>query len=150
VAFVARADFVDRMTAVGFTGFEICPVEIVKVATLGRRAPRGNGEPEDQILKAKNVIERVRGDLPALLGVIATGRLEVELRSDVPGRKVRIQPYTFRLPPSCDLFHASRAGKLYGGHLFCTRRFADLVDPVTDNVELTPFEEWMAAMGSGS
>jgi hypothetical protein len=54
VAFVARADFVDRMTAVGFTGFEICPVEIVKVATLGRRAPRGNGEPEDQILKAKN------------------------------------------------------------------------------------------------
>jgi hypothetical protein len=144
VEFVARAAFLERLDQAGVTGFETCPVEIVKVATLGRRKPRGTGEPEDQILKAKNVIERVRAELPALTGVIVTGRLEINPRTSAQTRSRRIEPYDFALEPTTDLFHASRDGSVYGGHLFCTARVVQLFDPAADNVAFTPFVEWAA------
>ena len=78
-AFVATADFVGRLRQVGVSGFETCPVEVVRVATKGRRAqPPTTGEPEDQILKRGNVLSGVPQQLPTLFGIRVTGSCEVQ------------------------------------------------------------------------
>jgi hypothetical protein len=145
VSFVARQDFIDRLCEQGVTGFETCPVEVVKVASRGRRKRSSSGEPEDRILKQPNVQEAVRNDLPALCGVIVTGCLEVRLVSDRTEEK-RVQPYVPVSEPDVDLCRPFLDGERYGGHLFCSRKLLGTVDPERDNVAFMPFEEWAAQM----
>jgi len=145
VSFVARQDIIDRLWEQGVTGFETCPVEVIKVASRGRRKRNHTGDPEGRIQKQPNVLEAVRGDLPVLCGVIVTGRLEVRLVSDRTEEK-RVQPYVPASEPDGDLCRPFLDGERYGGHLFCSRKLLGTVDPERDNVAFLPFEEWAAQM----
>lgn len=145
VSFVARGDFIERLCRQGVTGFETCPVEVVKVSSRGRRIKGAGGEPEGQILKRSNVLEVVRHELSVLNGVIVTGRLEVRLASTETGDG-RVQAYVPVSEPAVDLCRPYLDGKRYGGHLFCSRKLLGIVDPEGDNVAFTPFEEWAAQM----
>jgi hypothetical protein len=148
VDFLVRKDFLVLLEDAGITGFTPCPVEIVKVATKGKRAPKmePSGEPEDQIDRRRNVVREV--ELPELAGLRVTGTCEVvpvELPAFVDGR---IRKYVFAAAPDTDLFHPMYDGKRYGGHVFCGGRFRSLVeDKRPENIELTPFDVWLKSIG---
>jgi hypothetical protein len=79
--FGARQEFIDRRSKHGVSGFETCPGEVARVASRGRRKPTGGHEPEERILKRRNVLDAIRHELPVLRGVAVTGRLDVRLLS---------------------------------------------------------------------
>ncbi len=126
------------------TGVEWAPVQIVKVASKGaRKRILQKGEPEDLILKRRNLLPEVEL-LPLLWGARVNGLCEVSpdagsWNADTP----TIQPYSFSKRPDTDLFRASRAGEQYGGHLFCTKRFREVCEHHKFvNIVFTPFSEW--------
>lgn len=146
-AFVIRADAYQQLREAGISGFTACPVQVVKVATTGRRKHRGaGGDPEHLISKRTNVLEEAREVIPSLVGVLITGRCEVIPQSpDLD--EGRIRPYDFAGDPTGDLFYPVFDGSRYGGHLFGIEHLrAAIVDPGSWNVAFTPFHEWRAGL----
>jgi hypothetical protein len=126
------------------TGVAWAPVEIVKVATKGRRQRRRNvGEPEDQILRARNALLEA-GPLPVLWGVRVVGMCAVSPDAAAWDDALpTIQSYHFVEQPATDLFRASRNGKQYGGQVFCSQRFRELCQRETlSNIAFTSFHDW--------
>ena len=108
-------------------GIDWTPVQIVKIATRGKRQHRsGRGEPEDQLLKAKNLIAEV-GPLPVFWGLRVNAMTEVMLGSSDRSATLRLlQPYEFCDEPQADIWIAALNGKRYGGQVFCGRRLRHL------------------------
>jgi hypothetical protein len=146
VKFVAREDFIGRLLSAGVTGFETCPVEVVKVASRGRRRATSTGGPEDQVLRSRNILDVVRGALSTLFGVRITGTVPVQPEEELTADDPRVRRYDFVGRPRADLCYPTYRDERYGGHVFCTRRVVDLVDDKSDNVAFTPFDEWAAEM----
>ena len=144
VAFLVTDETLRLFRRNHLTGFEVTPVQIVKVATKGKRKKVvETGEPEDQILARKNVIKEI-DHLPVLWGIRVTALMEVTPDSGSWGSKSRlIQTYSFSRSPDCDLFYPSLDGQRYGGHLFCSAHLKDaLTADQVRNVAFTPFQQW--------
>jgi hypothetical protein len=144
VAFLVTEETLRLFRRNHLTGFDVAPVRIVKVATKGKRRKVVNsGEPEDQILARRNVIDEV-GDLPVLWGIRVTGIAEVTPDAGQWDNRSRlVQAYSFSRDPDSDLFYSSQNGQRYSNHLFCGRRLKDvLTDKGVRNIAFTPFEEW--------
>lgn len=126
------------------TGFEFAPVRIVKIATKGKRKKVvESGEPEDQILARRNVIDQI-DHLPVLWGVHVTALAEITLDSGSRDEKRHlIEAYSFSRDPRCDLFYPSLDGHRYGGHLFCSEHLKEVLTAEgVRNIAFTPFSEW--------
>lgn len=129
------------------TGVRFSSVEIVKVATKGKRGTRSRGgEPEDLIMKAKDQSSRVV--LPKLYAARVVGRLEII--PDYPsGRCPRIgyvSPYnlsaTGEMP---DLWRPTIQGRTFSDWVYCSQRFRDVVEGhELTNIGFEPFSEHMA------
>jgi hypothetical protein len=150
VDFLVTSKFLAILQEAQITGFTTCPVEIVKVATKGKRKHKDKlsaGEPEDQINNRSNVIANV--PLPELWGVKVTGTCEVAPIQMPPlDKDGRIRRYKFTEIAVSDLFHPMCDGKRYGGHRFCTERFKTLIEEKQiENTAFTPFDKWKKSIG---
>lgn len=144
VAFLVTEETLSLFRKQALTGFATAPVRIVKVATKRRcRKIKETGEPEDQILARRNVINEIP-HLPVLWGIRVTGLAEVTPDAGQWDNRSRlVQAYSFSRDPDSDLFYSSQNGQRYSNHLFCGRRLKDvLTDKGVRNIAFTPFEEW--------
>jgi hypothetical protein len=153
--FIVRDDVLELFKTNTVTNFRVYPAQIVKIATKGRRMKfnnySGRGEPEDLIDKAKNIISEYK-DLPILWVIDIKSSCEVEPDFNFLSEKSnnglsgdgRILPYKFSENPSVDLFHPAYKKERYGGHLFCTERFKNIIEKAKiENIAFTPFSDWM-------
>lgn len=101
-------------------GFWFGPVEIIKVATKGRRfRSSSRGEPEDLIERRRNVVHEVA--LPRLHAVHVTGRFAVIPEGPAGGK---VAPFTIPASNAMpDLWKPIVAGVLHANWVFCSDRF---------------------------
>ena len=130
----------------GLTGFRFSRVEVVKIATKGKRkrTPR-HGEPADQITKAKDQAGTILP--PRLHAVRVIGRLEVN--PDFPSGRCPgsdcVTPFDLpktKLMP--DLWRPTINGRPLGGWAYCSQRFRDvIIEHGLSNIAFEPFENQM-------
>jgi len=111
------------------TGIRFSRVEVAKIATKGkrRRKPK-SGEPEDQILKAKDQAANLV--IPNLHAVYTIGRLEI-----IPQHKTGRCPQTryvspYELPDidtMPDLWCPTINGRTFSAWIYCSERFVAVV-----------------------
>jgi len=148
VPFLASERAASCLEEVNLSGFLLGPVEVVKIATTGRRRSRavtGRGEPEDLILKARDKISVV--SVPRLFAVHVIGTVSVAY-DHVTGK----DPETgygspFELPEQAeipDLWQSSSTKQPYVGWVFCSPRFEAIVEEARlTNIRFVPFREFM-------
>ena len=129
------------------TGFRFSKVEIAKIATKGARKGKPKcGEPEDQIMKAKD--QAVNVDRPTLYAVRVVGRLEI-----IPEYSTGYCPVTgyvcpFDLPKTGrmpDLWRPTINGRTFAAWVYCSKRFRDVITRhALSNIGFEPFDEHMA------
>src|SRR5215212_3152199 len=94
-AFLVTDKLLHELQERGFSGFEPVSVEIARVATKGRKRSikkEYSGEPEDLILKRKNLLKDVK-NLPILWGVAITGEMALKRKDE--NLQGRMQPFVF-------------------------------------------------------
>jgi hypothetical protein len=129
-----------------FTGYRLAKVEIVKIATKGKRKRRiKSGEPEDIVMKASNKSKEVI--LPKLYAVWVTGRVEVI--PDYPSGKAPDRGASpFEIPDKLleipDLFRPTYNNKTLGGWTFCSEYFrTSILKAKCSNITFQPFVEFI-------
>jgi hypothetical protein len=130
------------------TGFGFSSVQIAKIATKGTRTRRlRGGEPEDQIMKAKNQTRSVA--IPKLYAVRVTGRLEIIPKypsGRCPGTRY-VTPYDLpkagKMP---DLWRPTIKERTFAAWVYCSEQFRDvIITHELSNIVFEPFDEHMAA-----
>jgi len=139
VSFLVTDAFLKTLKAWGIEGFLLTPVEITKVAVKGRRkssAKEYSGEPEDMILKRKNVLKKV-DNLPTLWGIEIVGEVQVEPLEVPKDIFSSVMSFKFTTQPSTDLFQPVCQNRRYGSH--CSERFKTLAEQNSiENFGFTP------------
>jgi len=130
----------------GFTGYRLASVEVVKVATKGKRQKKArSGEPEDAIGKNYDVKDSV--NVPILHAVYITGRVPAIL--DFPTGKAPcgyVSPFDLALDTTdCpDLFNAEHQEKRFSAWTFCSERFRRIVsESDLTNIDFRLFDDFM-------
>jgi hypothetical protein len=129
------------------SGVRYSSVEIVKIATKGRRKGRAIvGEPANLILKARDQSRAVV--LPKLYAARVVGRVEI-IPEYPSGRCPRIGYVTpYDLPETGDmpdLWRPTIRGKAFSAWVYCSQRFRDIVtEHALSNIGFEPFDEHMA------
>ncbi len=128
------------------TGIRFSRVEIAKVATKGKRhRQQTRGEPEDQILKAKDQASAVAP--PSLHAVYVTGRFDI-VPEFPSGRCPDSYVTPYDLPTSGtmpDLWCPTIQGRTFAAWFYCSQRFRDVITKhAFSNIEFESFEEQMA------
>jgi hypothetical protein len=130
-----------------FTGLRFSSVEIVKIATKGKRKATSRvGEPEDLILKAEDQSKGVA--LPELFAVRVDGRFEV--LPDYSSGRCPLSRYVtpYDLPKSGkmpDLWLPTIRGKTFAAWVYCSQRFREVIENHgLSNIGFEPFTEHMA------
>ena len=130
-----------------FTGIRFSSVEIVKVATKGKRKTNPKtGEPEDQIVKARNRSGIITP--PKLFAVRVVGRLEIDPDYPpgcCPGHRC-VTPFNLpRTEEMPDLWRPTLRGRSFARWVYCSQRFRDIVnDYGLSNIQFEPFEDHMS------
>jgi hypothetical protein len=140
------------MRKLRLTGVRFSSVEIVKVATKGKRRTRSRvGEPEDLILKAADQSNSVR--LPTLYAARVVGRLEVipEYPSGRCPRIGYVSPYDLpAIGEMPDLWRPTIQGRTFSAWVYCSQRFRDVAEGHDlTNIGFEPFTEHMARFRQG-
>ncbi len=144
VAFLVADETLQLFQRNHLTGFDVAPVQIVKIATKGKRKKAvESGEPEQQIMGRKNVIHEV-DHLPVLWGIRVTGLVEITPDTGTWDSKSRlVQAFCFSGSADCDFFHPSRDGQQYSSYLFCSQHLKDVLTAEgVRNIAFTPFTQW--------
>jgi hypothetical protein len=147
VPFLVSSEVHQFLRSAKFTGFKFLPVVVAKIATKGvRRRNSRSSEPEDAIMKARDVKEKVA--LPKLFGVEVTGKVEVipDFASGRCGEDDCVSP--FRLPPGNrappDLWTPVIGGKSFTAWTFCSSRFrAEVLRLKFTNIRFQSFDDFM-------
>jgi hypothetical protein len=144
-AFLVTDNLLNDLREQGFNGFEAIPVEIAKVATKGKvRSDRKeySGEPEDLILKRKNLLKELK-ELPTLWGIAITGEMALKRKDE--NSQGRMQPFVVASESSPDLFYTTYNNKSYGKPILCSERLrAFLIDNQVDNITVDSCSEiWL-------
>jgi hypothetical protein len=131
----------------GLSGIRFSAVEVVKIATKGKRKGRSKiGEPEDLIMKAADQSRGV--SVPKLYAARVVSRFEIV--PDYPSGKCPqigyVTPYNLpRTGNMPDVWRPTINGRTFAAWTYCSKRFREVVErQALSNIGFEPFEEHMA------